>query len=174
MSLVSLNGTHYLKVHEISWCLYWKYLWLSISINSDSIHKKYMITLEFCPSVKVTANFCTSPIFFQGWKTIQYKSLVKSWLSNSLMSWLIVGHVQCVTTHTSALIMETLSQWPGSVIPPIRRLHYSLKWIVEVHDLVMNKSSICKEPITWIFYTTSNAPRSCTMQRMLGQNGHKV
>ena len=29
-------------------------------------------------------------------------------------------------------------------------------------------------PITWIFRAIDNAPKSCTMQKMLGKNAHKV
>ena len=38
----------------------------------------------------------------------------------------------------------------------------------------MNKSSTCKELITWIFYATPNVPKTCIMKEMLGENAHKV
>ena len=41
------KGTHYFKLHEILWCLYWEYLLLLAFIKSDLIHKEYMITLGF-------------------------------------------------------------------------------------------------------------------------------
>ena len=34
-SLRSPKGTHCLKVHEISWCIYWEYLFLLVSINNE-------------------------------------------------------------------------------------------------------------------------------------------
>ena len=43
-SLVSPKGTYCLKVYEISWCFYWEYMLQQVSINSDPIHREYMIT----------------------------------------------------------------------------------------------------------------------------------
>ena len=40
--LGSPKRTHCLIVYEISWCLYWEYLVVLTSINSDPIHRKYM------------------------------------------------------------------------------------------------------------------------------------
>ena len=45
MSLRSPKEAHCLKVHEISWYLYWENLLLLASINSDPIYMKYMISL---------------------------------------------------------------------------------------------------------------------------------
>ena len=105
----STHKTHCLNVYEISWCLYWKCLLLLASINSDIIHMKYIIILGFHPYVKATANFGINSIFSRDWKTIQYNSLVKLWLPNSLMSWLTIGHVQCVIVCLNARTMGTLS-----------------------------------------------------------------
>ena len=45
-------------------------------------------------------------------------------------------------------------------------VHYSLKWIAQAYELVVNKSFTYKEPIIWIFHATPNSPKSCTMQKM--------
>ena len=37
----------------------------------------------------------------------------------------------------------------------------------------VNKSSTCKELITWIFSATPNIPKSCIIQEMESQNVHK-
>ena len=38
-------------------------------------------------------------------------------------------------------------------------------------QLTMNKSFTYKEHMTWISRATPNAPKSCTIQEMLGENG---
>ena len=47
------------------------------------------------------------------------------------MSWLAISPIQCVTIHTSALIMRTLSLWSRQVIPPIKSsiLQYQLDYL---------------------------------------------
>ena len=46
ISLRLPNGTHYLKLHEISWCFYWKYLLPPTFINIDSIYREYVTHLR--------------------------------------------------------------------------------------------------------------------------------
>ena len=89
---------------------YWKYLLLPSSINSDSIHREYMINLRSHTYVKVIANFSINSIFSQGWETTQWSSLVRLWLLDSLKSWLTISHVQCVIIHTNAFTMRNSSQ----------------------------------------------------------------
>ena len=36
------------------------------------------------------------------------------------------------------------------------------------------QTSSYKELMTWILHTTPNAPKSCIIQNMLGENTHKV
>ena len=47
-------------------------------------------------------------------------------------------------------------------------VHYSHKWIAQIHKSTVNNLSLCKEPMTWIFYATRNVPKSYTMQVMWG------
>ena len=47
----------------------------------------YWVILKRC----VHGNFSTSSIFSQGWEIIQWSNLVRSWLLDSLKSWLTVG-----------------------------------------------------------------------------------
>ena len=90
-SLGSLNGTLHLnpkRYHgafiENTYCY-----WLPSTVTP--IHGEYMINLRSHPLVKVIANFSTSSIFSQGWETTQWSSLVRSWLLDSLKSWLTIG-----------------------------------------------------------------------------------
>ena len=39
----------------------------------------------------------------------------------------------------------------------IEVVHHNRKWIAQVHESIVNKTSTCKEPITWIFRVTLNA-----------------
>ena len=119
--LGSTKGTHCLNLMKYHGASIWEYLLLAVSMNNDPIHRKYMITLGFHSYVKVTANFDTSSVFSHGWEIIQHNNLVKSWLPNNLMSWLIVGLVQCITIHTSALFMGNPSWWPKLSISQIMR-----------------------------------------------------
>ena len=50
ISLGSPNGTYHQKVHEILWYLYvLRIPMLSTSINSDPMHREYMVTLGSQP-----------------------------------------------------------------------------------------------------------------------------
>ena len=48
----------------------------------------YWVILRRC----VHGNLSTSSIFYQGWEIIQWSNLVRSWLLDSLKSWLTVGY----------------------------------------------------------------------------------
>ena len=43
-------------------------------------------------------------------------------------------------------------------------MHYHLYWITQIHELTMNYLSSTNEPMTYIFYATTNAPKSHTMK----------
>ena len=118
----------------------------------------------------IIANFYTNWIFSQGWETIQYSKLVKLWLPNSLISWLIVGPIQWVIIHTNELTMGTLSQWPRPIIPPIRR------WCTTTSNGLPKSTNKLwtNHLLTRNFCVTPNAPKSCIIQEMLGQNACKV
>ena len=53
-------------------------------------------------------------------------------------------------------------------------VHYNLKWIAWIHELVVNNSFTYKELMAWIFRATPNAPKLCMMQKLSNLNAQRV
>ena len=68
----------------------------------------------------------------------------------------------CIT-YISALLWETHFNNQDKSYLQLRVVHYSLYWIAQIHEPIMENLSTYKEPMTCIFYVTPNAPKSCTM-----------
>ena len=90
-------------------------------INSDPIRREHKTTLGSHWKVKTITNFSISSTFFQDWKIVKYNSLVRSWLPNSLMSWLTISHVHCATVYINVITTGTSFWWPRPIIPQMRR-----------------------------------------------------
>ena len=65
---------------------------------------------------------------------------------------------QC--THHGKIILITKISHPSNQ----KVVYYNLYQIVQNYESIVNHLSPQKEPMTWIFLATLNAPKSCTMQ----------
>ena len=85
---------------------------------------------------------------------------------DSFTSYFTIDHVQCAS---HALVHSPWKNHPDVQDKSSFQLggmHYSLRWIAQIDEPSVDNPSLYKEPMTWIFYATSNAPKSCTMQVM--------
>ena len=148
-SLGSPNGTYHLKVYEILWCLYiLRMPMLSTSINSDPMHREYMVTLGSQLQVKTTANFYKSLIFLKFERQYSVSTCRSHEYSIALCydSPQVLSNVQpihqCIHHRNLISIVKTIQPFCQKV------LYRNLKWIAQMHESTMNKSFMCKEPIT--------------------------
>ena len=77
-------------------------------------------------------------------------------------------HRSCLMcNHTTSVL--TIRKHPNVQVQPSPHLRGGVLQPLMVGldpQINTNKSSICKEPMSWIFYATLDVPKSCTMQKI--------
>ena len=88
------------------------------------------------------------------WQIMKIDSLMTQVLFN-------VHHIHQCIYHEKTISMTKTSHHLKQKV-----MQYSLRWITHIHEPIVDYLSFCKEPMTWIFCVTPNAPKSYIMQVM--------
>ena len=143
-----------------------------VSIENTCYHQPPLIVTQ---SIGIYDHFRVSPkgqCLFLILVQVQYPHKVESpcsivawWIMtiDSLVSWFTVGPVQCASHSLVHLPWENHLNNQDKSSLQLRVVHYSLYWIAQIHEPIMENLYTYKEPMTCIFYVTPNAPKSYTM-----------